>query len=129
MATVEQAITIYLKLREQKERIKRAYEAQESVLSEEMDKIESWLLRRAMEAGVDTFSIRGVGTAYRKAVTKASVKDKDAFVKWATENGHTEAFPSSVKTSWVTDYMEQNNGELPVGVQVFTKINMNINRG
>ena len=62
-ATADQVITAYIKLRDKRSEIKKAYEAEDKELTAKMDQLETWLLSKVDE----------VGTEQRKAGDGAAV--------------------------------------------------------
>ena len=73
--TVDTVVDKYIKLRDKRSEIKKAYDAEDAKYKEAMEKCESWLLLQCNTLGVDNLTVKGVGTAIKGKQMQVSCKD------------------------------------------------------
>lgn len=109
------AVSLYIKLREQKAQIKKEMEAQIAPINEKLEKLESKLLEVFNTTG--TNSVRtDFGTAYATTRTSVSAADREAFMTHVREHddwGLLEVRPAKLA---VEEYRAANDGLLPPGL-------------
>ena len=87
-----------------------------------------WLLQRAIDAGVDQFKCKGVGTAYKSITTRVSCADWPEFHRWVLKTKNVSALEQRVSKTFVKEYREANKDNLPPGVTIFEEAVMNVRR-
>ena len=126
--TVETALVDFIALRDKRSELKKQFEEADKVLKLTQDKIEAWVLNYANETGMDSFSIKGVGTAYRRTRLKPQIVDFDRFMDFVSENRAYDAVQKRVNTSFVEAFMEEHNGTAPDGVNAIREYEIVIRR-
>ena len=116
--TVDTVVEKYIKLRDKRSEIKKAYEAEDAKYKEAMEKCESWLLLQCNTLGVDNLTVKGVGTAIKGKQMQVSCKDWKAFNQWVKINDQLDMFERRISRSVLKDYLEQHGDELPPGLDV-----------
>lgn len=125
---IDQLIYGYIKLRDQQAQLKAKHDAEMAPLKTMMERIETRLLATMQEQGTDTFSVRGVGTAYKSTTTKANVADWDSLLGYIRTNGLWQLLERRVAKSAVDEFVQVNN-DLPPGVNYSTSVAVNVRRG
>ena len=126
MATVDQVIGAYMKLRLKKEAIEADAKANMKGLKEQMVKLEAWLKQKADEDGVTSFKTDS-GTAFLTTTDFAAVGDWDAVLSFIRENEAYDMLEKRVSKMAVRGYIEANK-TVPAGVNYGTKLDINIRK-
>jgi|TARA_R110000787_G_scaffold1975_4_gene8217 hypothetical protein len=126
MATVDQVIGAYMKLRLKKEAIEADAKANMKGLKEQMVKLEAWLKQKADEDGVTSFKTDS-GTAFLTTTDFAAVGDWDAVLSFIRENEAYDMLEKRVSKMAVRGYIEANKS-VPAGVNYGTKLDINIRK-
>lgn len=96
-------------------------------LNAEIEQAERILLDKMEVDGVDTISIRGIGTAYVSVKEYPQVKDMEAFVKWCYENNRADMLQKRITATAYASYVQEEN-RIPDGTDVFQKSTINFRR-
>lgn len=124
---LSEAVSLYIKLRDQKAQMKADFEASVAPLTEKMDKLEAKLLEVFNQTGVDSVKTE-FGTAYATVRTSASIADRDAFMDFVKANEEWALLEVRVSKTAVDQYRSANDDELPPGVNVREERVVNIRR-
>ena len=114
---LDKVAATYVKIRDKRSEIKKAYEAEDLKLKEQLDTIESFFLNTLQELGVESARTKH-GTIYRSLDIKPSCEDWNVFYAWIAEHDAFDALERRVKKSFITAFMEDNKDELPPGITV-----------
>lgn len=112
----ERVVQAYLKLREMRSELKRAFDAKDSVLTEQMDKLSGFLAQQLADTGATQLGTTH-GTAYRQLKVKPSCGDWGSFWAWAAENHRFDMLEKRLSAKTVKEYFEETS-ELPPGVNI-----------
>ncbi len=124
---LSEAVSLYIKLRDQKAQMKADFEASVAPLTEKMDKLEAKLLEVFNQTGMDSVKTE-FGTAYATVRTSASIADRDAFMDFVKANEEWSLLEVRVSKTAVDQYRSANDDELPPGVNVREERVVNIRR-
>lgn len=125
---VDKKMRLYLRLRDGKQAITKHLERVESQYKDLMETLENQMLADADKAQVTGFTVADVGTSYTATVDKYSIADDAAFLKFILEQGDVGYLERRVSSTYVKEYMEQNNGALPPGLNKFSERVMRIRK-
>jgi len=120
-------VNAYLAMRAKREQIKKAYDAEDTEIKAQMAKVEGVLLRHLNETGSES-TRTAVGTFFRQEEIKPSVQDWSALYDFIREEDAFDALERRVKTQFVKEYMESNDGALPPGVSVHREYKVRVRR-
>ena len=115
-ATADQVITAYIKLRDKRSEIKKAYEAEDKELTAKMDQLETWLLSKMDEVGTEQLK-GGDGVAFVSTRDRATCGDWGAFWNYLSEVGRLDMLEKRVASKTVMEYYTET-GELPPGLHI-----------
>lgn len=124
---LSEAVSLYIKMRDQKAQMKADFDAQVAPLQEKMDKLEAKLLEVFNKTGMDSVRTE-FGTAYASVRTSASIADRDAFMDFVKANEEWALLEVRVSKTAVDQYRSANDDELPPGVNVREERVVNIRR-
>lgn len=114
---LDKVAATYVKIRDKRTDLKKAYEAEDQKLKDQLETIDGFFMETLTALGVESARTKH-GTVYKSIDVKPSCGDWSAFGDWIIENNAIEALERRVKKSFVTDYMAENNDELPPGISV-----------
>jgi hypothetical protein len=124
---VDQVIAGYIRLRDQRDALKKKHTEELRPVTERMTKLEMWLQNHLNTLGLN--SLKGEsGTAFLKEVTSATVEDGEVFINFIRENEMWELIERRCSKSVVDDYVSQK-GTLPPGVKYSRETVCQIRRG
>lgn len=103
-------------LKEQKDKKNEELKA----INSEIEQMERSIITEMETDGLDTISIRGIGTAYITAKQMPTVSDMESFVSWCYENNRTDMIQKRVSSKVCLDYMAETN-EMPEGINIYTE--------
>jgi hypothetical protein len=113
---VENVVTAYLKLREQRGVLKKEYDQKDEVMKDKMERLNTWLLGQMQATGSTQLGCES-GTAYQQTVMKGSCGDWPNFWNWIGENGRFDMMEKRVSVKTIQEYY-QESGELPPGINI-----------
>lgn len=121
------AVSLYIKLRDQKAELKAEADAKLKPIQERMDKLEAKLLEAFQNTGVDSVRTE-FGTAYQSTRTTASIADRDAFMEFVKSREEWSLLEVRVAKTAVEQYRAANDDELPPGVNIREERVVNVRR-
>jgi hypothetical protein len=114
---LDKAAATYVKIRDKRSELKKAWEVEDLKLKDQIDTIEGFFLETLRDLGIESARTKH-GTIYRSLDVKPSCEDWNAFYAWIAENEAFDALERRVKKSFITQFMEDNKDELPPGITV-----------
>jgi len=96
-------------------------------INAEIEQCERRIIEQMELDGLDTLSIRGIGTAFITTKDYPQVTDMEAFVKWCYENNRTDMIQKRVSSTAYNQYVQAEN-IMPDGTDVFQKSTLNFRR-
>jgi len=118
---------VYLKMRDEKDRLTREYEEQKRALETNMEKISAQLLKFLNDNAIDSSSADGV-TFFKQEEVKPSCSDWSAFHAWIAREDAFDMLQKRITVTALKEYMETNEGALPPGVNVHREYVVRIRR-
>ena len=126
MATIEQAVAAYIRLRNEKGAIEKRHKEELAPLREKLERLEAWLLSMLNRQGVES-TRTDAGTAYKSVRTSAKVVDWEATLAFIQENELWHMLEHRVSKTAIEEYAEQT-GAVPPGIDVVQELRVNVRR-
>ena len=120
-------VKVYIKMRDAKEEIAKRHKEELADIVSKMDRIETELLKAALEQNVDGFKTE-FGTASLVESLKCSCSDWAAFTDFLKDKDPLDFMEKKLRTSAIKEYMEASEGQLPPGVSVFKENTIRVTR-
>lgn len=120
-------VKVYLKMRDKRTALKREYEEADGKLVADMEKLEAQLLKFLNENNMDNVKTPS-GIFYKQADVIPQGSDWDAFYAWVKQEDAFDALERRIKKTFIKEYMEQHEGQIPPGVSVYTTYNVRVRR-
>lgn len=124
--SVEALVERYIRMRDTKDRLKKAYAKKIAPLEDAMGQIEGLLLRMFEDTGIDSAKC-GSGTAYKSRRCSATVADWDAALRHIIAKQAWSMLEKRVSKDAVEAYKEEY-GDLPPGVNWREELVVNVRR-
>lgn len=96
----------YIKLRDYKKAAEDEFKKSLERVVQGMDKLESMILAHLNDTGLENIKCEA-GTAYRKTDYSATVKDRDAFLKFIQESGLWDLLDARANKKFVREFTEK----------------------
>lgn len=125
--TLNNLAKVYVKMRDKKAELKRAFDEEEGKLKAKMTIIEVEMLRILNAQDANSINTEH-GTVIRQQEIKPSCSDWGAFYDWIKEHDAFDALERRVKSSFIKEYMADNDEALPPGVAVMREFVVRVRR-
>ena len=124
----ERVVEAYLAIRNERDRIRHEYEAQDARLLEDLKKVEAVLLSLCNSINVDSVKT-SLGTVMRRLNERYYCSDWDNFRKFVLENQALELFEKRINQGNFKQFMENHEGDgLPPGVSVMREYGITVRK-
>lgn len=110
--------TAYLKIRDHRSELKKAFTTQDDDLKGKQEQLEAVMLKHLLASGMESVRTQ-TGTFYKKEEIKPSCQDWNAFYKWVADNNAFEALEKRLTKTFIADFMAEHEGACPPGVSVY----------
>lgn len=124
---LDKLVKIYVKMRDKLGEEKKAFEAIEKDLKEQMAQVATELKARAIQQGVEGFKT-DFGTVYLSESMKVSCADWAVFGEFLKTHDPLEFMEKRISSTAVKEYMKHTDGQLPPGVSIFKEIEARVRR-
>jgi hypothetical protein len=127
---IDRLVAVYVKMRDEKARIRKEADEKCADIAAKMDRIEAEILRHLQTHNMESARTEA-GTVFKKVVVKPSVKDWFAYDTWLAENGvhPSDAYEKRVSSKFISEYMAEHDGAMPAGVAVHQEYVVQVRRG
>lgn len=107
---------------------RRAYEKDDLELEEGQKKLKALMLQTLNDNGAKSIAT-DAGTAYRTEKIKPSAADWSAIHTWIMEDPERfELLERRLKSTFISDFMEANDGAIPPGINVHREYEVSVRR-
>lgn len=125
---LDELIAKYIKLRDRKAQMKKAFEEEVGKVNAVMEKMEAVILKTFQETG-QTSAKTEFGTAYTSSRTSATVADRDAFLDWVmTDPNERLMFLENRVNKTAVEQYKAANDDLPPGVNWSSEVVVGVRR-
>ena len=114
--SVDKLVSAYIKMRDERDRIKRVMEQQIDEIEKEMAVVNGELLAVCKETGADSFRTP-YGTAYRTLKERYWTNDWESFHKFMQSHGAMELLERRIHQTNMKQFLEENPDLHPAGLQ------------
>ena len=114
--SVDKLVSVYIKMRDERDRIKREMEQQIEDIEEQMKVISGELLTICKETGADSFRTP-FGTAYRTLKERYWTNDWESFHKFMSEHQAMELLERRIHQTNMKQFLEENPDLHPAGLR------------
>jgi len=112
---IDNIVERYVKLRDRKAELKKAYEASVEGIDKGMEKIENFLLKTLQDMGTEAFKTAH-GTAYVTTKTSATIRDWDQFKAFLEEQEDPFYFLDRKANKTAVEEYSKEHQDVPSGI-------------
>ena len=123
----EKLVTAYRNIRDKKQELNRAHDEVIKDLDEKLERLKGVMLAELNDnngEGIRT----AAGTFFRKLEVIPTGQDWEAFYDWIKENDAFDALERRIKRTFISKYMDDNDGAIPPGVNVFRRYTVEVRK-
>lgn len=125
--SAERLAEIYVKIRDARSALKEKFEAEDSVLKEQLDMLSEKMLELCQD--IDADSIRtSAGTIIRKVDTRYWTTDWESMYQFVEDNNAFPLLEKRIHQTNMKQFLEDNPDKLPVGLQADSKYTIVVRR-
>lgn len=125
--SIEKIVGAYIKIRDAKDAIYQKYKSETAELEEQMNVLKYKLLEVSKETGVTSFSTPS-GTAYRTVKDRYWTNDWESFYTFMRDNNAMGLLEKRIHQTNMKEYLENNPGEEPMGLNIDREYEITIRR-
>lgn len=115
--TIDKLAEMYIKIRDKRSELKRAFEAQDAALEEQMKLLEVEMLDICKETNAETIRTKS-GTVIRSIKSRYSTSDWDSMYQFIREHDAFGLLERRLHQTHMKQFLEENPELLPVGLNV-----------
>ncbi len=123
---IKELVDTYIRLRDQKDAIRKDYQAKVGKIDAALSKIETVFLKTLDKAGVESFR-SPAGTVFKKTQTYVSTVDKEAFLSYVQEHDAWHLMDIRAGKVAVREFVE-DTGTPPPGVNIRNELTVQVRR-
>ena len=123
----DQLTKIYIRIRTKREELKAAFDAEDKILEEKMDRIRAALLDHCKEHNIDSFRTEH-GTVYRTQRRRMWTSDWSAMHEFIHENRLFDFLERRLHQGNVSQYLEENPEAVLPGLNVDASYTVSIRK-
>lgn len=124
---IDELVREYIRTHDLLDIKRREFHELETSLKDILARFSMVLRTRADELGVDSFTVRGVGTAYRNVKTSYTVGDWDSFISYVSSTSNWQLLEKRVAKRAAVE-IHNESGKPPPGVQYSAEVTFNVRR-
>lgn len=117
----------YVKLRDQRAELKKAYGDEDKILKDKMERLETWLMKTMQDTSATQLGTSH-GTAYLQTQYRASASDWPTVWAYIADNGRFDFLEKRLSSKTINEWIDENNGEVPPGVNVSAELKVIVRR-
>lgn len=126
--TLDKVVQVFSAIRDARTAKRHAWEAEDAALEADQDKLKQLMLAILNQTGAESIRTEH-GTAYRTMKVKPSAADWSAIYAWIMADPERfELLEKRVKATFVKQFMEENNGAAPPGINVLREYEVSVRR-
>jgi hypothetical protein len=124
---VDRLVAAYIKMRDKRSELLRAYEEEDEAIKVQMDMVESKLLDLCKTIGADSLKTQH-GTIIRSVKTRYWTSDWEAMHKFILEHKMPDLLEKRVSQSTMKQLLEENPDIMPKGMNIDSRYAVTIRR-
>lgn len=125
--SVEQLVSVFIKIRDARDAARRAWEDQEADFNEQLDLIDQQLLEICKETGADSIKTKH-GTAIRSVKSRYWTNDWESFYDFIYKQNEFGLLEKRIHQTHMKQFLEENPDLLPAGLNVDSQYTITVRR-
>lgn len=125
---MDRAVKAYIKMRDARSALKAQFEKDDKAIKDQQEILQNFFLEKMQRMGGITAIATEFGTVYQDIDVKSSCSDWGALFEFIAKNDAWDLMEKRLGKLAVKKFMEDNEGRLPPGVNVFKEATVKIRR-
>jgi hypothetical protein len=126
-AKADKLTLAYIKMRDKRSELLKAYEAEDAKIEEQMFMVEAELKKLFDEKGLE--SIRTAhGTVFRRVATQYQVNDWDNMYKFVMEHNIPQVLQRRISPINMKQFLDENPNLMPIGMNIDNRYTVTVRR-
>ena len=125
---LERMLRAYINIRDTRSKLKREFESTDNEMKKQADLLETQFLKMMQDSGSDNLTVRGLGQVIKSKKEQAQARDWNSIIEYIQESGDVEILQRRLALGRVKQYLDDNAGALPPGVDLTTEITVTVRR-
>lgn len=126
-AKADRLTLAYIKMRDKRSELLKAYEAEDAKIQAQMELVEDELKKLCDEIGADSVKTAH-GTVYRSVKTQYQVNDWDNMYKFVMEHNIPQVLFKRISTTNMKQFLDENPNLMPIGMNIDNKYTVTVRR-
>lgn len=126
-AKADKLTLVYIKMRDKRAELAKAYEAEDARIQEQMEMVEAELKNMCEEIGADSIKTEH-GTVFRSVKTQYQVNDWDNMYKFVMEHNIPQVLFKRISTTNMKQFLDENPNLMPIGMNIDNKYTVTVRR-
>lgn len=107
----------FLNIRDARSALRKQFDDSDAEMKKAQERLEAAMLDHLNKHGMESVRTES-GTFYRQEDIKPSGSDWESFYAWVKQHDAWDALERRIKKTFIAEYMETHQGQLPPGVSV-----------
>lgn len=120
-------VQVYNAIRDARTAKRHAWEEEDQKLEADMNQLKAFLLDNLNKTGAKSIATDH-GTIFRTEKVRPSAADWGVIWDWMVQNDGFDLMERRLKATFVKQFMDENNGALPPGVNVHREFEVSVRR-
>lgn len=126
--SLDKVVQAYAAIRDARAAKRQQFDAEDAVMETDQHKLKALMLQLLNETGAKSIATDH-GTAYRSEKIKVAAADWNVIYDWIREDpDRFEALEKRLKSTFVKQYMDDNDGAVPPGMNVHREYEITVRR-
>jgi hypothetical protein len=125
--STEKIVEVYIKIRDERSRLKEEFEEKDKALSEKLQVLSEKLLEVCHEIGADSIKT-AAGTIMRRVDTRYWTTDWESMYQFIEDHNAFPLLEKRLHQTNLKQFLEENPDVLPMGLQADRKFTVTIRR-
>lgn len=125
--SMDRVVGAFNAIRDARTVARHAWEEKDAAMEADQQQLKALMLDLLNQTGAKSIATE-VGTVYRTEKIKPSAADWGAIWDWAVANNGFEIVEKRLKATFIKQYMDENNGALPPGINVHREYEVSVRR-
>lgn len=123
----EQLVTIYVKMRDARQKLQREFDEQDGKIKEQQDAVTQALLELCKETGAEGLRTPA-GSVFRTVKTRYWTSDWGSMKQFIKDNDAFELLEQRVHQTNMKNFLEENPDLMPPGMNIDSKYSVTVRR-
>lgn len=126
-AKADKLTLVYIKMRDKRAELAKAYEAEDARIQEQMEMVEAELKKMCEEIGADSIKTAH-GTVFRSVKTQYQVNDWDNMYKFVMEHNIPQVLFKRISPVNMKQFLDENPNLMPIGMNIDNRYTVTVRR-